>query len=88
MILQDRYKLRKIKEEPKMAKSFIQVKSSLDDIREEKDAALKKAGKEIAKFLSGAGSEGEKSATIDKLLIGFSDADKFVIMKYAFLGMC
>ena len=52
------------------------------------DAALKKAGKEIAKFLSGAGSEGEKSATIDKLLIGFSDADKFVIMKYAFLGMC
>jgi len=71
-----------------MAKSFVQLKSSLDDIREEKDASIKKAGKEIAKHLSGPGSEGEKSATIDKLLAGFTDADKFLIMKYAFIYMC
>lgn len=71
-----------------MSKSFIQIKSSLDDIREAKDASIKKAGREIAKHLSGPGSEGEKSATIDKLLVGFSDTDKFMIMKYAFIYMC
>lgn len=69
-------------------KSFVQLKSTLDDIREEKDASMKKAAKEIARNLSGAGSEGEKSATIDKLLNGFSDHDKFIIMKYAFIYMC
>lgn len=71
-----------------MAKSFIQMKSALDDIREEKDAAMRKAAQQIARNLSGAGSKNEKSTTIDKLLDGFSDSDKFIIMKYAFLEMC
>jgi len=71
-----------------MAKSFIELKSSLDDIREEKDAAIKKAAKEIARHLSGSGNPNEKSQTIDKLLNGFSDADKYQIMKYAFITMC
>lgn len=71
-----------------MAKSFIQMKSALDDIREEKDASMRKAAKEIARNLSGSGNKNEKSTTIDKLLEGYSDSDKFIIMKYAFLEMC
>ena len=69
-------------------KSFIQMKSALDDILEEKEAAMKKAAKEIARNLSGSGSANEKSTTIDKLLSGYSDSDKYIIMKYAFIEMC
>lgn len=71
-----------------MAKSFVQIKSQLDDIREEKDSSLRKAAKEIARNLSGPGNTNEKNTTIDKLLVGFSDADKYIIMKYAFISMC
>ena len=71
-----------------MAKSFIQLKSSLDDILEEKEAARRKAAKEIARNLSGSGSANEKSTAIDKLLSGYSDSDKYIIMKFAFIEMC
>lgn len=72
-----------------MAKqSFIELKSTMDDIIETKDAALKKAGLAVARSYSGSGDMATKSANIDKLLEGFSDADKFIIMKFAFLAMC
>ena len=66
-------------------KSFIALKSTLDGVIESKDAAFKKAGKDIAIALSREG--GNQSDTIDKLLKDLSDHDKFLIMKYAFMAM-
>ena len=72
-----------------MAKSFVQLRSAIDGIMEEKDAAIKKAAKEIAVNISAAGGSKEsKVETIDNLLKGWSDADKYQIMKYAFAYMC
>jgi Sec-independent protein translocase protein TatA len=73
-----------------MGKSFVELKSSMDDIREEKDAAIKKAAKEIARNMSAsvAKDSAKGSADIDKLLQGFSDGDKYLIMKFAFIFMC
>lgn len=72
-----------------MAKSFVQLRSALDGIMEEKEAAIQKAAREIAVNLSAAsGSKESKAETIENLLKGWSDADKFQIMKYAFVHMC
>jgi len=68
-------------------KSFVQMKATFDDIREVKDAQLQKAGKEMARMLSTSTNMNETLDIIDKLLKGFSDSDKYVIMKYAFVAM-
>lgn len=67
-------------------KTFTILASTLDDINVEKDAAMKKAAKEIAVYYAGSRADTTvASGDIDKLLKNFSDADKFLIMKYAFL---
>ena len=72
-----------------MSKSFVQLRSALDGIMEEKEAAIQKAAREIAVNLSTtSGSKESKAETIENLLKGWSDVDKFQIMKYAFVHMC
>lgn len=72
-----------------MSKSFVQLRSALDGIMEEKETAIQKAAREIAVNLSAtSGSKESKAETIENLLKGWSDADKFQIMKYAFVHMC
>ena len=67
-----------------MAESFVALKSEMDGVMEEKNMALKKAGETLAVNLS-SGKYKNKTEMIDKLLDGFSDSEKYIIMKYAFL---
>ena len=73
-----------------MEKSFIELKSRMDDINEEKEAAYKKAGTLIAQNFASTGAKnpGKASTDIENLLKGFNDAERYKIMKYAFLAMC
>lgn len=73
-----------------MGKSFIELKATMDDINEEKEAAYKKAGKLIATNLAGPAARDPKKASVDieNLLKDFNDAEKYRVMKYAFLAMC
>lgn len=70
-----------------MAKSFIEMKSALDDFNEERLASLKKAGDLLARNLSGQPVT-NISSKIDDLLKNYSDADKYTIMKFAFMKLC
>lgn len=74
-----------------MAISFIQAKSTADDIIIERNANLNKMADVVAKYMASRVSKQPSSTSIgeiDKLLVGFSTEEKYEIMKLAFVKVC
>lgn len=75
-----------------MAMSFIEAKSTADDIMIERKQNMAKMAIVITKYaVSRANSVKDKNVAlseIDKLLDGFSAEEKYEIMKMVFLRMC
>ena len=74
-----------------MAISFIQAKSTADDIIIERESNLNKMADVIAKYMASKVSRQPSNASIteiDKLLSGFSSEEKYEIMKLAFVKVC
>lgn len=67
-----------------MAKGFITAKETLTDIQNQREELLKKASSTVARVLESMNEEGASvknvESNIDKLLEGFSDADKIAIL--------
>lgn len=71
-----------------MSNQFMNARTAIEDILAEKEALLKKAGDQVAKVAINLNSRSVTDMTainndINKLLNGFTDAEKVTIMRFA-----
>lgn len=71
-----------------MSNQFMNARTAIEDILAEKEALLKKAGDQVAKVAINLNSRSVTDMNainndINKLLNGFTDAEKVTIMRFA-----
>lgn len=71
-----------------MSNQFMNARTAIEDILAEKEALLKKAGDQVAKVAINLNTRSVTdmnaiSNDINKLLNGFTDAEKVMIMRFA-----
>lgn len=71
-----------------MSNQFMNARTAIEDILAEKEALLKKAGDQVAKVAINLNSRSVTDMSvinndINKLLNGFTDAEKVTIMRFA-----
>lgn len=71
-----------------MSNQFMNARTAIEDILAEKEALLKKAGDQVAKVAINLNTRSVTDMNainndINKLLNGFSDAEKVTIMRFA-----